>query len=73
MYSCHYLNNHNIKDKHFATAALSFNSISSSFFRDYDDESEELLTKLESIEQEMLAGAGIRFKDVDDLDRRYGI
>lgn len=72
MYSQQYSNKHNLKDKHFATATLSFNTISSSFFDDYDED-EELFDRLESIEQEMLAGAGITFKDVDDLDKRYGI
>lgn len=72
MYSQQYSNKHNLKDKHFATATLSFNTISSSFFDDYDED-EELFDKLELIEQEMLAGAGITFKDVDELDKRYGI
>ena len=72
MYSQQYSNKHNLKDKHFATATLSFNTISSSFFDDYDED-EELFDRLESIEQEMLAGTGITFKDVDDLDKRYGI
>lgn len=70
MYFQQYSNKHNFKDKHFATAELSVNSISSSFFNDYDED-EELFDRLESIEQEMLSGAGITFKDVDDLDRRY--
>ena len=72
MYSQQYSNKHNLKDKHFATATLSFNTISSSFFEDYNED-EKLLARLESIEQEMLAGAGITFNDIDELDRRYGI
>ena len=66
-----YLNDDNLKDKHFTTnASLSFNYISSSFFEE-NEVSQELLDKLESIKQEMLSGEGVSFNNIEDLKRRY--
>lgn len=37
------------------------------------DNDADLLSKLESIEKEMLNGEGIPFKDVNELAKRYGL
>lgn len=70
MYSQQYSNKHNLKNKHLAAKALSSNTISSSFFED-NDEDAELLYRLESIEQEMLAGAGVTFNGIENYEREY--
>ena len=71
MYKQQYINRHNFTNKNYQVAKMYVNTISSSFSKDI--ESEELLFKLESIEREMLNGAGISFKDVGELEKRYGI
>ncbi len=69
-----YLNDNNLKDKHFTTSShpLSFNYISSSFF-EKSEVSQEFLEKLEFIKQEMLSGKGVSFNNIEDLKRRYEI
>ena len=67
-----YVNDNTLIDKHFTTSSQSlyFNCISSSFFEE-NEVSQEVLDKLESIEEEMLSGEGISFNNIDDLKRRY--
>ena len=70
MYSRQYSNEHYLKNKQVTTNTLSSNTISSSFFED-NDEDAKLLDRLESIEQEMLAGAGVTFNGIDDYEMEY--
>ncbi len=67
-----YTNSSELKTKHFTMGVMSSNTFSYGMFKE-QEVSEDLINKLESIEEDMLNGKSIRFKDVKDLERRYDL